>query len=246
MVLHKRYGPAADVWSLGVVLHILLVGRSPWQQHQQHQQHLPPGQASDSIDDGSTASTSDCSGSGSGDPHRAILARSVRGKYSTEGAEWAGVSEGAKDLVARMLVVDDAQRITTAEALEHPWLAAAAAPASASSKAAAPAGRNAAATRTPPPLQQRRRGRQPSSGRGREAEAGAEGEGDAEWVHTPGEAAGPLRSLLDAAWCRGSSFLAHFSPAGSGGSRGGVGKSPSVTHSGSGTDTTSSSISSSA
>lgn len=30
VVVHKRYGPPADVWAVGVVLHILLVGYAPF------------------------------------------------------------------------------------------------------------------------------------------------------------------------------------------------------------------------
>ncbi|GFP97738.1 calcium-dependent protein kinase 29 [Phtheirospermum japonicum] len=35
---------------------------------------------------------------------------------------WPSISNGAKDLIRRMLTVDPKKRITAAEALEHPWL----------------------------------------------------------------------------------------------------------------------------
>jgi serine/threonine protein kinase len=38
------------------------------------------------------------------------------------GPNWEGISEEAKDLVKKMLLVDPHQRITTTEILQHPWL----------------------------------------------------------------------------------------------------------------------------
>lgn len=53
---------------------------------------------------------------------RQTLLRTVQGSYKIEGGEWDKVSDEAKDLVQRMLCVDPAERITTAEILEHPWI----------------------------------------------------------------------------------------------------------------------------
>nr|AAG59884.1 protein kinase Cds1 [Xenopus laevis]AAI66130.1 Protein kinase Cds1 [Xenopus laevis] len=46
----------------------------------------------------------------------------AEGKYTYIAAAWRNVSEQAFDLVKNLLVVDPEQRLTTKQALEHPWL----------------------------------------------------------------------------------------------------------------------------
>ncbi|XP_054699922.1 serine/threonine-protein kinase Chk2 isoform X2 [Grus americana] len=46
----------------------------------------------------------------------------TRGEYTFISKEWKHVSDMALDLVKKLLVVDPSKRLTTEEALEHPWL----------------------------------------------------------------------------------------------------------------------------
>lgn len=45
----------------------------------------------------------------------------MEGKYSLSTREWEDISEGPKDLIRKLLVVDPQLRYTAGEALSHPW-----------------------------------------------------------------------------------------------------------------------------
>ncbi len=44
------------------------------------------------------------------------------GEYDFEEADWRDISEQAKDLIRKILVVDPSQRYTCAQILAHPWV----------------------------------------------------------------------------------------------------------------------------
>jgi len=51
-----------------------------------------------------------------------LYTKIVMGEFEFEEEDWVGVSDEAKDLVSKMLVVDPRDRITPGDALKHPWL----------------------------------------------------------------------------------------------------------------------------
>ena len=53
-----------------------------------------------------------------------IMIRHIReGKYSFSAPIWMDVSEMAKDLVSKLLIIDPEKRLTASQALQHPFLA---------------------------------------------------------------------------------------------------------------------------
>lgn len=52
-----------------------------------------------------------------------LMSLIVKGRYNMAKRYWDQVSEGATDLVKRMLVVQPHKRVTAVKALNHPWIA---------------------------------------------------------------------------------------------------------------------------
>lgn len=57
-----------------------------------------------------------------GRSQKELFRKIVAGKFDFEDDEWNDISDQAKDLVERMLVLDPSKRITAAEAVRHEWL----------------------------------------------------------------------------------------------------------------------------
>jgi serine/threonine protein kinase len=57
-----------------------------------------------------------------GRSQKELFRKIVAGKFEFDGEEWNDVSDEAKDLVRRMLVLNPDDRISSGEAIKHQWL----------------------------------------------------------------------------------------------------------------------------
>jgi calcium-dependent protein kinase len=101
-VLRGKYNKACDMWSVGVVMFVMLFGYPPFYADQDVYGALTDEKIFQLVKKGFTPETKP--GYGPWFPN------SIR------------VSESAKDLMAKLLKKDVAERLTADEALEHPWM----------------------------------------------------------------------------------------------------------------------------
>jgi len=98
--LGQPHGTEVDLWSLGVVAFILLSGRHPF---------LTGTLSRDGVHVPTTAT-----------PELALDAI-AKARYSFDAPEWHGISDGARDVVTKLLEPDPRQRLTAEQLLAHPW-----------------------------------------------------------------------------------------------------------------------------
>ncbi|KAK6318961.1 hypothetical protein J4Q44_G00101720 [Coregonus suidteri] len=96
VVGRQRYGRPVDCWALGVIMYILLSGNPPFY---------------DETDDDDYEN------------HDKNLFRKIlAGDYEFDSPYWDDISESAKGLVTHMMEVDQDQRLTAQEAINHEWI----------------------------------------------------------------------------------------------------------------------------
>nr|XP_055040481.1 caM kinase-like vesicle-associated protein isoform X1 [Misgurnus anguillicaudatus] len=96
VVGRQRYGRPVDCWALGVIMYILLSGNPPFY---------------DEMDEDDYEN------------HDKNLFRKIlAGDYEFDSPYWDDISESAKNLVSRLMEVDQDQRLTAQEAISHEWI----------------------------------------------------------------------------------------------------------------------------
>ncbi|KAJ8411988.1 hypothetical protein AAFF_G00142550 [Aldrovandia affinis] len=97
VVARHRYGRPVDCWAVGVIMYILLSGNPSFY---------------DETEEENT------------DLHnRIIFCRIVGGEFEFDSPHWDDISPAAKELVCRLMEVDQMLRITAQDALWHEWIA---------------------------------------------------------------------------------------------------------------------------
>jgi len=93
------YDKSCDIWSLGVIIYIMLCGYPPFYSENPKKQ-LSQG----------------------------MKRRIMQGEYDFPAPEWSKVSDLAKDVVKRMLMISPNERLDIDELVQHPWLNSSVAP----------------------------------------------------------------------------------------------------------------------
>lgn len=111
-VLRKEpYSYAVDMWACGVVLYILLVGYPPFWDDDQRRMFELIKRGKYEVRRGERNER---------ERRRSEIIDSSSPQYPSP--EWDSVTAAAKELIDRMLTLDQNKRITAEEALKHPWI----------------------------------------------------------------------------------------------------------------------------
>jgi len=86
----------SDMWSVGVVVYLLLVGHNPFNQALKHR-----GQKA---------------------IEQEVIRQAALGEFDTSSPRWLDLPQDARDFILAMIVVAPASRLSAAEALRHPYL----------------------------------------------------------------------------------------------------------------------------
>jgi len=101
-VIEGKYAEHCDMWSLGVVMFVMLFGYPPFYADQEKYGKLTDDKIFDLVKKGFDPTT--------------------KAGYGAHFPAAIAASASAKDLIAKLLNLNTANRLTAAEALEHPWL----------------------------------------------------------------------------------------------------------------------------